>query len=162
MSSPTHRSTIQLLAASLAICITACAGPQVNGVARHYDLTSGGVMLEGHDPVAYIRDGKSVPGDPTITHVEQGATYWFASAENRALFAATPSAYPVAWGGWCAWAVSHDGTFGADPQSFIVRNGRLYLFHDSIFFDARSAWLGESSQDQLIAAGDRYWSQMTR
>ena len=41
--------------------------------------------IHGHDPVAYFKQGKPVPGSEEFTAVYKGATWRFTSAENRDL-----------------------------------------------------------------------------
>ena len=42
------------------------------------------VILKGYDPVAYFNQGKAVMGNPLITSTYKGATYLFASREDKA------------------------------------------------------------------------------
>ena len=49
-----------------------------------------GVILAGHDAVAYFTQGKPVVGKAQYTAVHNDAVYRFSSAENRDLFAANP------------------------------------------------------------------------
>ena len=50
-----------------------------------------GVAINGYDPVAYFTEGAPVKGSEQITHDWNGATWQFASAENRDAFAADPT-----------------------------------------------------------------------
>jgi len=148
----------------LATCIalaafSACAAPNVQGVARFYDLSSDAIAIDGYDPVAYFRENRAVEGTDEHTYAFQQVVYRFASKENRDAFAQDPAAFVPAWGGWCAYAVAGEGTFFADPESFIVRDGRLFLFHDSIFFDAKKAWL-KNDHDVQVHNGDSYWQRL--
>jgi YHS domain-containing protein len=49
-----------------------------------------GVILKGYDAVAYFKQGKPVKGNPEIKSSYQGATYLFASAEDKADFDKDP------------------------------------------------------------------------
>ena len=86
-----------------------------------------GVAIEGHDPVAYHRDGRPTKGSQDHVHEWMGAKWRFASAENRDRFAADPERYAPAYGGYCAYAVSKGTTAGIDPQAWRIVDGRLYL-----------------------------------
>jgi YHS domain-containing protein len=44
------------------------------------------VILKGYDPVACFKQGKAVRGNPSITSTYKGATYFFASREDKADF----------------------------------------------------------------------------
>jgi hypothetical protein len=86
-----------------------------------------GVGAGGYDLVAYQTQNAAVPGSPTITHVHNGVTWRFATAENLATFKATPDKYLPQYGGYCAWAVASNYTAPSDPEAFSVVDGKLYL-----------------------------------
>ena len=65
----------------------------------------GGVAIDGYDPVAYFTDGRPVEGSKEFDDDWNGATWRFASAAHRDLFAAAPEKYAPQYGGYCAWAV---------------------------------------------------------
>ena len=83
--------------------------------------------IRGHDPVAYF-DGKGpVKGSKQFGHPWRGATWYFASAENRDKFAAEPERYAPRYGGYCAYAVAQGYTADIDPSAWSIEDGRLYL-----------------------------------
>ncbi len=138
----------------------ACATSPVAGDGAYYDLSSDAVSTDGYDVVAYFTENRAREGSPSLSYVHEGVTYYFASEEHRSLFAAEPNKYIPAWGSWCAYAVANEGTFGADPESFLIVDGRLFLFHDSIFFDAKKAWLEKDRHAAFVKTGDAYWKRM--
>lgn len=85
----------------------------------------------GYDPVAYHTQGKPVQGSGSFTTRWKGATWRFASAENRALFLADPERYAPQYGGHCAWAVSQGYTAKGDPNHWRVVDGKLYLNYNA-------------------------------
>ena len=87
-----------------------------------------GIAIGGADPVAYFTEEAYVPGSAEYAHEWQGATWQFASAENRDLFAANPEQYAPAYGGFCAWAVAaKNALVPIDPNAWSVVDGKLYL-----------------------------------
>lgn len=89
-----------------------------------------GVAIGGADAVAYFStagEGDFVPGSAEYTHEWLGATWQFASAENRDAFAANPEQYAPQYGGHCAWAAAQDAIAAIDPSAWKVVDGRLYL-----------------------------------
>ena len=96
-----------------------------------------GTAIEGYDPVAYFEEGKPVEGDSDYTHDWMGATWYFASAANRHLFAADPEKYAPQYGGYCAWAVANGYTADVDPQAWAVVDDRLYLNYS---LDVQKQW----------------------
>ena len=63
------------------------------------------LALDGHDPVAYFKTGKPAKGLAQHAASWNGATWHFASADNKAAFEASPQTYAPQYGGYCAWAV---------------------------------------------------------
>ncbi len=124
MSHPilTRRHLIAGLAAA-----TVMTGFGAPATAGPVNASSGGVAIEGYDPVAYFKAGKPVKGAAMFTAVHQGATWRFANAANRDAFASKPSTYTPQFGGYCAWAVSRGYTAKIDPHAWKVVGGKLYL-----------------------------------
>jgi YHS domain-containing protein len=114
----------------------------------------GGLALKGFDPVAYFNDGNAVQGSIEIAYDWKGATWHFASENNRDLFMRSPEMYAPQYGGYCSWAVSHGYTAKGDPEAWKIVDGKLYLNYNK---DVREMW----SQDigGNIKKGDENWPQ---
>ncbi len=112
----------------------------------------GGVALDGYDAVAYFTDGRPVEGSKEFTFDWQGATWRFATAAHRDLFAAAPEKYAPQYGGYCAWAVAHGYTADIDPEAWSIVEGRLYLNYS---LEIRGKW--EQDVPGYIAKGDQNW-----
>lgn len=87
-----------------------------------------GVGLGGHDPVAYAKLKKAVPGAADTTAAHGGATYRFASADHKATFEADPARHAPAYGGYCAYAASQNRLSQSDPKVFTIHDGQLLMF----------------------------------
>ncbi len=111
-----------------------------------------GVAINGYDPVAYFTEGAPVKGSEQITHEWNGATWQFASAENRDAFAADPDAHAPQYGGYCAYAVSRGYIATTDPDAWTVHDGRLYLNYS---LRVRRQW--ERDIPGNIEKGDANW-----
>ena len=59
-----------------------------------------GVAIKGYDTVAYHSEGRAVKGQKKHSHKWNDAKWYFASAENRDLFAADPVRYAPQYGGY--------------------------------------------------------------
>jgi YHS domain-containing protein len=59
-----------------------------------------GVAIWGYDTVAYHIDGRAVKGKKKFSYEWNDATWRFASAENRDLFASDPERYAPQFGGY--------------------------------------------------------------
>jgi YHS domain-containing protein len=118
-----------VLALAFSLPLAAASGkPLVN-------VDKNGVIVDGYDVVAYFTDGRPVEGQPEFASSHGGATYWFASAEHKALFDADPAKYAPEFGGFCAYAVSRNGLRPIDPAVFHFVGGKLFLQHTRKAYD---------------------------
>lgn len=120
-----------------------------------YQSFLGGVAINGHDPVAYFDDGAPVEGSSSFEHEWNGATWRFASAENRDRFAAEPEAYAPQYGGYCAWAVSQGYTASTDPEAWKIVDGKLYLNYSK---GVQKQW--EADEAGNITKADGNWPRV--
>ena len=86
------------------------------------------LAIKGYDPVAYFTVGKAVPGLPDIEYEWDEHRYRFSSAANRELFAADPVRYAPQFGNYCAMALSKGEIVIADPENWLISDGKLYVF----------------------------------
>ena len=86
------------------------------------------LAIKGYDPVAYFTAGKPTPGLPAFEHAWDEQRYRFANAENRELFKADPVRYAPQFGNFCAMALSLGQLVEADPENWLVSDGKLYVF----------------------------------
>jgi YHS domain-containing protein len=91
------------------------------------NVDKAGLALQGYDPVAFFTENKPVKGKAEFKSVRQGATYQFASAENKAQFDTEPAKFEPALGGYCAYGVSRNKLVSIDVEAFQIVNGRLLL-----------------------------------
>lgn len=108
--------------------------------------------IRGYDVVAYFTQNKPVKGNDRYSLDWNGATWYFASAENRNRFKTDPEKYAPQYGGYCAWAVANGYTASTDPAAWRIVNGKLYLNYS---LGVQEKW----SQDipGNIARGDKNW-----
>jgi len=86
-----------------------------------------GLALRGYDPVAYFTEGKAVKGDLKFSASYGGASYEFKSSENKAAFEKDPAKYTPQYGGYCAMAMTMGKLEAADPNFFLVHDGKLLV-----------------------------------
>jgi len=114
------------------------------------------VVLKGHDPVAYFTESKPVKGDPKISFDWDGERYLFANAGNRSRFAANPERYAPQFGGYCTGTMARGaGRAEADPEAWIIADGRLYLFGQvkfKEFAEKDPGWLA----GKIVAANENW------
>lgn len=87
----------------------------------------GGVAIDGYDTVAYHTVGQPTKGMAEFKSEYQGATWHFATAANRDLFAANPAKYAPAYGGWCSAGASKGKKVAIKPEFWKIVDGQLYL-----------------------------------
>jgi YHS domain-containing protein len=116
-----------MMAMCVAIFALLCATPTLANESAQA-LDKNGVAVRGYDPVAYFIEKRAVKGKPDFAvKIEDGAIYYFASAENRAIFIAEPQRYTPQYGGYCAMGAASGVKAQSDPRSFRVLEGKLYL-----------------------------------
>ncbi len=111
----------------LLLTIVLLAAPVLAQTKTLINLETDGLALKGFDPVAYFSENKPVKGKPEFKSVRHGATYYFASADNKARFDKEPEKYEPAFGGFCAYGVSRNKLVEIDPEAFQIMDGRLLL-----------------------------------
>lgn len=127
------------------------------GLVDAVNKNRGGVAVKGHDPVAYFEESRAVKGSQQYTHEWAGATWRFASAENRDQFANDPQKYAPQFGGYCAWAVGHGYTADVDPEAWKIVDGKLYLNYSK---SVQKMW--EQDRRRWIEAGHANWPKLHR
>ncbi len=134
------------LLAALALCI---AGPVLaqSGPAKAPPLA-----IKGYDPVSYFNPGKPARGASTISLDFDDSHYLFANQKNKDLFSASPDKYAPQFTGLCATGLTMGMKVEADPNVFLVRDGKLYVFSST---DARAMVEKDPS---LLKKAHQAWS----
>lgn len=102
------------------------------------NVDAGHVILKGYDPVSYFQ-GAPAMGDKRLAVEHQGATYYFASAENMQTFQSNAEHYVPQFGGFCAMGAALGKKLDVDPNSYKVVDGKLYLNVNAEVFKKWSA-----------------------
>lgn len=126
----------------------------------HFNLDQKKLALQGYDPVAYFPAGGGKPrrGLEALGVTHEGVVYRFASEENRKLFLAAPGTFEPQYGGWCAYAMADKEKVEIDPESFLVTDGKLYLFFKAWYADTRAKW--KKDAERLAARADEAWKAL--
>jgi YHS domain-containing protein len=132
------------------------AGLLIAGAAAHAGSVvygaSNGPALQGFDPVAYFTEGAPKEGDARFAHQWNGATWRFASAENRDRFQAEPERFAPQYGGYCAFAMSGGSFSPGDANRWRIVDGKLYLNANRF---AQTLW--ESNIPRRVSDADGHW-----
>ncbi len=90
------------------------------------------LAIKGYDPVAYFTDGKPTRGLPEFEYEWDEHRYRFFRAEHRELFKADPVRYAPQFADFCAMSLAQREIVEADPENWLISDGKLYLFGKSI------------------------------
>jgi len=124
----------------------------------HADKTtyqSGGVAINGYDPVGYFVDQAPVKGNASLAHIWNGTKWQFANQQNLDAFKANPEKYAPKFGGYCAYAVSRGYTAPTDPNAWSIVDDKLYLNYSK---SVRSRWAEDTSGN--IVKGNTNWPDL--
>jgi YHS domain-containing protein len=157
--------TVVLVGLFLAVGLAWAQGARSGPIHRspYHNLLGDSIGVSGYDPVAYFPEGgsRAQKGLIRLTFEYKGVTYRFASEENRERFKAGPEKYLPAFGGWCAWAMGELGKkVDVDPESFEIRDGRLYLFYRDHELDTRALW--QKNPEELRRKANTHWESLAR
>ncbi len=111
--------------------------------------------IRGYDPVAYHTESRPLRGNAAYTHDWQGATWRFASAGNRDLFAKNPERYAPEYGGYCAYGTSQGYKVSTQPEAFTVVDGKLYLNYST---QVQKTW--NTDRAGFISLADTVWRNL--
>ncbi len=89
---------------------------------------NGLLAIKGYDPVAYFTLGKATPGLPEIEHEWDEHRYRFSRPDHRELFKVAPAHYAPQFTNFCAMALALGRIVDADPESWLISAGKLYIF----------------------------------
>ena len=150
------RSTVQKLKYLLAVLTISLSLPAFALDAIN-TTRFGNVAIEGYDPVAYFTENKPVKGNKKHEYKWMDAKWRFSSQENLDKFRENPEQYAPQYGGYCAYAVSKNGTASIDPDQFTVLNGKLYLNYNE---KVNTLW--NADRDNYIQAADKNWPELLK
>jgi len=114
------------------------------------------VAIQGYDAVAYFTQNKAVKGTKTFSVNAEGIIYYFANAEDKAIFLKDFKKYEPQYGGWCAYAMGANGEkVEIDPESFKILNGKLFLFYHTWSNNTLGKW--NKDEVSLHTKADANW-----
>lgn len=122
--------------------------------------TDNGYFLEGFDVVSYFTEKAPKTGNKKHQTTYDGVKFLFLSKENLELFKANPKKYIPQYGGYCAYAVGAKNIKKAtDPESFEIREGKLYVFYNNFFGNKLDDWK-EGDTKKLKKQADINWEKL--
>jgi len=141
-----------LLASMLVLTAAAVTGA---GQSKPVAVDSNHIAIRGYDPVAYFTDGRAIKGTSEFEYVFADAKWQFASAAHREMFVADPEHYMPQYGGFCAGGTVFGALAPADPQAWMIVNGKLYMLASK---KALNEWKASSAEN--IRQANAQWTAM--
>lgn len=118
-----------------------------------------GYAVDGYDVVAYF-ENKAQEGTPEFSTTFEGVKYQFSSKENLEKFKLNAAQYCPQYGGWCAYALgAKNKKVDIDPETFEIRDGKLYLFYNSWGINTYKSWKKEGAENLKIKADENWKKQ---
>ncbi|MCA8987435.1 MAG: YHS domain-containing protein [Planctomycetaceae bacterium] len=114
--------------------------------------------LNGFCPVAYFAVGEPMQGHSEYSSTYNGKLYHFVNEEVKQEFDRDPERYLPAYDGMCAFGMSIEKEFEADPTNFKIIDGKLHLFLKSEDTNALELW-NKEDESKCLANADRYWNK---
>ena len=107
----------------------------IGSTALAADYQHSAPAVQGYDVVSYQLSKRPLRGNGNFVATHDGATYLFATEEDRDTFNKSPDKYTPAYNGYCAFGVGVGKKFIGDPEVWRVVDGKLYLNLDASIQD---------------------------
>lgn len=111
-----------------------------------------GLAIHGYDPVAILKESKTIEGLESLSHTWKGATWRFASRQNLEAFKSDPEKYAPQYGGYCAYGMSRGYKASTEIDTWSIVNNKLYFNYNR---DVKKEW--EKERDSRIKTADENW-----
>ncbi len=151
--------TIRLVSALLLAIIANVSMAQNLKAANNIDDSK--IALQGYSPVSYLDLGSAQKGLKEFKSTQDGVNYYFTSKEQKSKFDASPAKYLPQYGGYCAFGVSVGAKFRVDPNKFVVKDGKYFLFLNDVEVDACQLWK-DGNHEKLVAKADANWTDLSK
>ena len=122
-----------------------------------HNIDNSNIALQGYSPVSYLDLGLAQIGNKAFKSEHDKVVYYFTSAEQKASFDKNPERYLPQYGGYCAFGVYAGAKFRTNPNKFIVKDGKYYLYLYNVELDAQQLWLAENNHKKLKTTADANW-----
>lgn len=151
----------QFVIICLLLCPTTFVEAQDERVRKKHFNISNNVALSGYDPITYFAK-KPVLGKENISYTYKGIAYRFINEKSLSLFKANPEKYEPQYGGWCAYALAKDKPvlMEANPKTYKIVDGKLYLFYNSFGINTVNKW--NKNEAKFKASADKNWDKIIK
>lgn len=130
------------------------AGATLAAASRAIAADTVPLAIKGYDPVAYFTVGSPMRGLAEFEYEWDEQRYRFTSAEHRRLFMADPVRYAPQFANFCAISLARGEVAEADPQYWLISDGKLYMFGKSfgpgLFRQDLAGNIAKANQNQAL------------
>ncbi len=113
------------------------------------------LALKGYDPVAFFTEGRPTLGKAEFEYTWDEARYRFASDQHMSMFRGDPDRYAPQYAGSCAMGMSKGVKVEANPESWLISDGRLFVFAPS-----NGPARFQADPQGIATAADRNWERL--
>ncbi|WP_420387831.1 YHS domain-containing (seleno)protein [Roseivirga sp.] len=129
---------------------------------KAFNIDNSNIALEGYSPVSYLDLGLAQKGLKEFKSEHDKVVYYFTSAEQKQKFDKNPDKYLPQYGGYCAFGVYAGAKFRPDPNKFIVKDGKYFLYLYNLELDAQQLWLKENNHAGLVKKANDNWDKLKK
>ena len=126
------------------------------------NIDNSNIHLQGYSPVSYLDLGIAQKGLNAFKSEYEKVNYYFTSAEQKATFDKNPAKYRPQYGGFCAFGTYAGAKFRPDPNKFIVKDGKYFLYLYDLNLDAQQLWLAEKDHNKLVTVANTNWEKLSK
>lgn len=127
---------------------------------KAHNIDNSNIALQGYSPVSYLDLGIAQKGLKEFKSEHDKVLYYFTNADQKKAFDKNPGRYLPEYGGYCAFGVYAGAKFRPDPNKFIVKDGKYFLFLYNLELDAQQLWLAEKDHNKLISKANSNWNNL--
>lgn len=127
---------------------------------KAYNIDNSNIALEGYSPVSYLDLGIAQKGLKEFKSEHDKVVYYFTDADQKKKFDKNPDKYLPQYGGYCAFGVYAGAKFRPDPNKFIVKDGKYFLYLYNLELDAQQLWLAENNHKKLMDKANENWNKL--
>ena len=126
------------------------------------NVDNSNIALQGYSPVSYLDMGLAQKGSKQFKSEHNKIAYYFTSADQKAAFDRNPSRYVPQYGGFCAFGTYAGAKFRPDPNKFIVKGDKYFLYLYNLELDAKQLWVAENNHAKLMSIADENWKKLSK
>jgi len=143
----------------ITVCLLAGQWVIAQTLKTQYNVDDSKIALQGYSPVSYIELGLAQVGLKEFKSTHDGVNYYFTTGDQKKSFDKNPAKYLPEYGGYCAFGIAVGAKFRVNPNKYIVKDGKLYLFLYDNEVDAQQLWI-QGNHKELVGKADSNWNKL--